>query len=94
LPGITYKDYEITLSQKESIFLYTDGVPEAKNGAGDFYGAQQMILDLADIEEGSPKWIIENLTEQIDTYVQDAEQFDDMTMLCLKYYGDDVTDSH
>ena len=55
LPGITYKDYEITLSPKDSIFLYTDGVPEAKNSEGNFYGSSQMILDIADIEEGSPK---------------------------------------
>jgi sigma-B regulation protein RsbU (phosphoserine phosphatase) len=92
LGKMRYKDYEIRLKEGESIFLYTDGVTEAKNGSGEFYSAGRMIRDLADAEaSASPRMIIDNMSAQIEEYVQAAEQFDDITMLCLTYYGNRMT---
>lgn len=89
IPGAKYSDYEIRLHHKGYIFLYTDGVIEAKDPKGEFYGADNMLLNLSDPEDASPKWIIDTLYDSIDSYVQDAKRFDDMTMLCLKYLGEE-----
>ena len=90
LAGFQYTDYEIVLKEGDSILLYTDGVIEAKNNKGEFYGVQRMVRDASGSETGdgntSPRCMIENLILKTEEYVNDAEQFDDMTMLCLTYY--------
>ncbi|MCR5300859.1 MAG: SpoIIE family protein phosphatase [Lachnospiraceae bacterium] len=87
VPGFSYKDYEIKLDETGSVFLYTDGVIEAKDPSGSFYGEERMIADINGLGDVSPELMTESLTGYIDDHIRDAVQFDDMTMLCLKYYG-------
>jgi sigma-B regulation protein RsbU (phosphoserine phosphatase) len=87
MDGMTYKEYELQLEPGTSIFVYTDGVPESTNKDDVMFGTDRMV-DALNIEpDACPEKVLENMSESIDEFVQDAEQFDDLTMLCIKYNG-------
>ena len=85
-----YTNYEIQLQPGDKLFVYTDGVPEATNEAEELFGTDRMIDVLNKDPEASPEKILANITEGINDFVKDAEQFDDLTMLCLEYRGKEV----
>ena len=88
--NMKYTNYEIKLQPGDKLFVYTDGVPEATNEAEELFGTSRMIDVLNKDPEASPEKILANITEGINDFVKDAEQFDDLTMLCLEYRGKEV----
>jgi len=82
-----YREYELQLRRGEKLFVYTDGIPEANNAAGELFGPERMLAALREREGGSPKEILETVQSAVAAYAGDAPQFDDLTMLCLQYNG-------
>ena len=82
-----YKEYELYLKPGSRLFLYTDGVPEATDAEEKMFGLDRMLRALNEDESASPKEILGNVRKAVDGFVKDAEQFDDMTMLCISYEG-------
>ena len=89
LEGAKYRDYELTLSPGDKLFLYTDGVPEATDAQQQMFGTDRMLEALNGDPDASPEQVLENVRRAVDGFVQAAEQFDDLTMLCLEYRGPD-----
>ncbi|MCR5652327.1 MAG: PP2C family protein-serine/threonine phosphatase [Ruminococcus sp.] len=89
MEGMKYKDYEFTLKKGDALFLYTDGITEAHNPADELFGEDRMTEALNLDTEIAPDETIANVKAAIDEFVGDAERFDDLTMLCLKYFGND-----
>ena len=89
IEGTKYKEYEIHLSPGDKLFLYTDGVPEATSPDDEMFGTDRMIDALNIDPNVGPEQILSNVRQSIDAFVADAEQFDDLTMLCLEYHGPD-----
>ena len=87
MEDMKYKDYELTLSPGDALFVYTDGVPEANDAAGAFFGTDRMEEALNLAQPGHPKDILMKVRESVETFAGGAEQFDDMTMMCLEYCG-------
>ncbi|MBQ2160672.1 MAG: PP2C family protein-serine/threonine phosphatase, partial [Firmicutes bacterium] len=87
MPGLTYKEDSITLEPGSGIFLYTDGVPEATAGDGSMFGLDRMIDTLNGDPDASPEKVIERVRTEVDDFVKDAEQFDDITLMALTYKG-------
>ncbi len=87
MDGMKYKEYEITLSPGDKLFLYTDGVPEATDAENQMFGTERMLAALNEAPEAAPQTILKNVRSAVDGFVKDAEQFDDLTMLCLEYIG-------
>ena len=82
-----YKDYEIQMMPGDAIFVYTDGVPEANNAEGEFYGMERLEKALNRIPEHDPQHILQGIKADVDAFTGEASQFDDLTMLCLEYKG-------
>ncbi len=82
-----YKEYELTLTPGSRLFVYTDGVPEATNAQNEMFGTERMLEALNREPTAAPKAILQNVKAAVDSFVLDAEQFDDMTMLCVEYKG-------
>ena len=82
-----YREHSFKLDPGDSIFVYTDGVPEANNSANEFFGTERMLEALNKNPDASPQEIIKNVTEGIEAFTQGADQFDDITMLSFKYLG-------
>ena len=87
MEGIRYKEYEIELHPGDKLFLYTDGVPEATNADQELFGTERMIAALDTGVDATARDVLVNVRKNVDEFVQDAEQFDDLTMLCLEYKG-------
>ena len=87
MEGLRYREYELQLEPGSKIFVYTDGVPEATNADEDMFGTDRMIGALNTDPGAAPKQILKNVRSAVDDFVKDAEQFDDLTMLCLEYRG-------
>ena len=85
--GREYIDYEIQLSKNDKIFVYTDGVPEATNANKELFGTDRMIDALNTNPEADTKEILRMVRASVDEFVGNAEQFDDLTMLCVEYRG-------
>ena len=87
LEGMKYKEYELYFEPGTSIFVYTDGLPEATNANEELFGTDRIIEALNTRPDADPKEVLEIVQTQVDAFVKDAEQFDDLTMLCLHYNG-------
>ena len=87
MDGVVYKEYEIDLEAGSVIFVYTDGVPEATDADGNMFGTDNMLSALNGCPDTSSDALIKSVREAVDSFVLDAEQFDDLTMLCIKYKG-------
>jgi sigma-B regulation protein RsbU (phosphoserine phosphatase) len=87
MSGVHYKDYELTLKPGEALFLYTDGVPEATSADNELFGVERMVKALNVDPEGTPEEILANVQDAVDKFVDKAPQFDDLTMLCVRYRG-------
>ena len=82
-----YTDYELQLQPGGTVLVYTDGAAEATNAAEELFGTDRMLEALNRRKEDHPKELISNLTEAINEFVGTAPQFDDLTMLCVRYNG-------
>ncbi len=87
LADVKYREYGLKLLSGDRLFLYTDGIPEATNSSGGFFGMGRLMDALRASTSSTPEGILRDVRSSIDDFVRDAEQFDDMTMLCLEYKG-------
>ena len=87
MEDMVYREYEIKLGKDDVLFLYTDGVPEAANAEDKLFGDERMIKALDEEPEASVEDILRNVRAAVERFVGEAEQFDDLTMMCIKYYG-------
>ena len=87
MDGVEYLEYEIDLKPGDKLFLYTDGVPEATDEDYNMFGTDRMIDVLNKDVQATPRQLLENMQIAVEHFVDGAEQFDDMTMLCLEYKG-------
>ncbi len=79
-----YKEYELQLEPGSKLFVYTDGVPEATDAEKNLFGTERMLAALNEEPEAPPEEILGHVRRAVDAFVRDAEQFDDLTMLCLE----------
>ncbi|MCR5594003.1 MAG: SpoIIE family protein phosphatase [Saccharofermentans sp.] len=84
-----FKQHEFELHPGDSLFVYTDGLPEANNRSGEFFGTDRMLDVLNSHISNDPKEVLENMTSKVNEFIEGADQFDDLTMLNIQYYGPD-----
>ena len=82
-----FKEHEFILYPGDHLFVYTDGVPEATNAEKELFGSERMLTALNRQPDANPRKVLKHVRQAVDDFVQDAEQFDDLTMLCLEYNG-------
>ena len=84
---IKYHNYELQMKPGSKLFVYTDGVAEASNSQDELFGTERMLEALNSEPDADPVTLLGNVKKAVDRFVGDAEQFDDLTMLCLEYKG-------
>ena len=94
-----YVNRPFKLSPGDCLFVYTDGVPEAHDADEQMFGTERLEAALNQDSGAMPKELIGNVQTALKDFVKDAPQFDDVTMLALKYNGIDrdkakETDDH
>src|SRR5262245_20779376 len=83
----TYGWSRLVLGSGETIFLYTDGVTEALDPAGQFFSEWHLEAILVQTKLASAREQIEHLTREITHFAAGAEQSDDITALAIRYLG-------
>ena len=87
VPEIKYTEYELQLKPGSRLFLYSDGLVEASDSNDSMFGMERVLTELNRDHDVSAEKTIDNMKSAVADFVQDAEQFDDMTMLCMIYRG-------
>ncbi len=84
LEGYRYKQEEIRLSAGDEMFFYTDGVTEATNAENQLYGDARLLecLDRCGGQDVSDQ--LDTVKKDIDAFVDDAPQFDDITIMAMR----------
>ena len=85
MEGIRYRVGELTLSPGDRLFLYTDGVPEATNTDNKLYGEDRLLAFMNRNSGTEATALLPALKANIDEFVGEAPQFDDITMLMFDY---------
>ncbi|MCR5762107.1 MAG: PP2C family protein-serine/threonine phosphatase [Treponema sp.] len=81
MPDMKYKDHSIILNPGSRLFLYTDGITEATNSKNELFGEERLLKSIKSKQHLSPQKILTEMRKDIDEFVGDAPQFDDITML-------------
>ena len=87
MDGVNYKAQELPLERGDIIYLYTDGVTEATDANKELYGEERLLNAINSREFESMEALCRFIKADVDAFVGDAPQFDDITMVALKYIG-------
>ncbi|MCR5432443.1 MAG: SpoIIE family protein phosphatase [Lachnospiraceae bacterium] len=87
MENIKIKETQTDIKPGETLYLYTDGVPEATNKQEELFGEERMVESLRKNATDDMTQLLLNVRKDIDEFVGDAPQFDDITMLGLYYSG-------
>ncbi len=79
---------ELQLRDGDTVYLYTDGIVEARNSDNEMYKAERMLKVLNTNPSLSPKELDEALRKDVGEFTEGTEQFDDMTTLCVRYHSE------
>ena len=85
--GMKYKEYEIQMKPGAKLFVYTDGVAEATNAQNELFGMSRTVDAPNQAADKSPEEILQTVNSAVESFVGEAEQFDDLTMMCIEFRG-------
>ena len=87
MEGVRYRKFELQLQPGDTLYLYTDGVTEATDTEEKLYGEARLQQQLNLHHGESARAICDAVKADVDAFAGEAEQFDDITMLCLTWHG-------
>lgn len=82
--GIEFPEYELVLDHGSKVMVYTDGVPEAMDKNDEQFGMERLLKAVNSRPDGRPEDILMVIDRDVYKFTGDAEQFDDLTMLCVE----------
>ena len=82
-----YQNREYELHPGDCVFVYTDGVPESASTTNELFGGQRLLDTLNRDADAGPEELVRRVLDAAEQFAQGAPQFDDITMLCMKYRG-------
>jgi len=88
LEGFTYEKHTFQMEPGDVLYLYTDGVTEATSLQEELYGEERLQLLLNQHTASDAHAICDAVKADVDLFVGEAPQFDDITMLCLRYQAE------
>ena len=86
-PESPFRNHELILRPGDVLFQYTDGVTEAMTAEREQFGMDRLQEALTASPDTEPETLLSHMRESIDRFVCGAPQFDDITMLSLRYRG-------
>lgn len=86
MEDIRYREQSMQLEKGDIVCLYTDGVTEAEDKSHNLFGDDRLLQCCENKSDSKSEEIIENIKNSIDVFIDGNSQFDDMTMLCFKWF--------
>lgn len=87
MKNVEYGDLVFNLNSGDSLFMYTDGLTEATNAEDIRYEVEGMLGALNRHKDDEPDSLLPDVKKEVDAFVKEAPQFDDLTMMILRYNG-------
>ena len=87
MEGMRFREHEFELRPGDTLFVYTDGVPEATDATPALYGYARMLAALNNAKKLPLKGVLQAVKADVDAFIGEAPQFDDITMLAMTYFG-------
>ena len=87
MEGLKFREYELDLNPGDCFLVYTDGIPEAINEREEEYGLDRLLGVMNANKDCSEEQLLKYIRQDIWAFVGTADQFDDVTMLGMKYLG-------
>ena len=87
MEGLPFREHEFRLEPGDTVFVYTDGVTEATDANNELFGEERLVTALNTEPGASPEKLLPIVRAGIDTFVGEAPQFDDITMMAFHYFG-------
>ena len=84
LPESTYDEQRTELEKGEFLLVYSDGLSDAKNESGEFFGTQRLLALLPKLNDLSAAGVGERIIYEVDRFIGDARVYDDLSMVVLK----------
>ena len=81
----SYEQETLTLESGDTLVVFSDGISDAQNPAGEDYGEDRLIACLEDNRDAAPAAMRETLLASVRAFASTATQSDDMTVLILRY---------
>ena len=83
------EDYQYTslrsdLNTEDAILIYTDGITEAIDSNKNMYGEERLMNLLKSSNGVTPQQMVKNIIDDVDSFADEIDQFDDITVLSLK----------
>ena len=88
MEGLRFTEYEFTMEKGDILYVYTDGVAEATNAENELYGTDRMLSALNERKDAPVEEILSHVRKDINGFVKEAPQFDDITMMGIRYLGE------
>lgn len=85
MDGVRYKKFELQLQPGDELYLYTDGVTEAQDSNNELFGEDRLLMSLNERKGLCVEEICRKVKADVDAFVGDADQFDDITMVSVKF---------
>ncbi len=82
-----YEETRMVLGAGDTLLLFTDGVPEAINGAGELFSDARLLREFSGCAAAPPEEIVERVVGAVNRFAAGAQQEDDITLLALRYLG-------
>jgi sigma-B regulation protein RsbU (phosphoserine phosphatase) len=82
-----FKEQQVTLKKENLLLIYSDGLTEARNSMGEFFGEKRLFNLLSQAKSSSAKGLGEDLLKEVDRFVGDARRNDDLSLISLKFLG-------
>ena len=82
--GVKYKEDTLQLEHGDTLVMFTDGVTEARNQAREEFGTERLNYMLKGLANTNCRQMVETVKAGLATFVDGAEQHDDITMLVIK----------
>ncbi len=85
MDGVMFREHEFHMNPGDMVFVYTDGVTEATDASNELFGDERLVASLNAHRDLAPRELLDAVRADIDAFVGDAPQFDDLTMMAFRY---------
>jgi serine phosphatase RsbU (regulator of sigma subunit) len=84
LPDMEFNLVEVTLAPGDTLLAFTDGITEARDGEGNFFGEERLLALIKD-QGSSAKKLLSSISDEVQDYLGGTIQSDDITMLAVRH---------
>ncbi len=83
-PDASYTEQKVELQRGDVLIVYSDGVSDAKNEQGEFFGAERLLHLVPTLGNLDAREIGERIRKEVDNFVDEARVYDDLSLVVLK----------